>query len=140
MQDEVPIWFHHHGVKLAVVRSSKSEVLLESSAASLSITRRKEHWIVRWHIHHSLNEYTDGQVIMSTQRLITAFLNDDAPVAPHSEWLIKRFGGTVAHQGLYIRLNEYLNIPCPGTGHDGDPNISIYIDETIREAIRNLLS
>jgi len=32
-----------------------------------------------------------------------------------------------------------LNIPCPGTGHDGDPNVSVYIEESIQRAIEQLL-
>lgn len=42
-------------------------------------------------------------------------------------------------QGAFIRYGNFLNIPSPGTGHDGDPNISILIDGPIRRAVRQLL-
>jgi hypothetical protein len=55
------------------------------------------------------------------------------------EWLLDRYGGDSAAQGFYIRWRNCLNIPCPGTGHDGDPNISVTLSDDIKEAVRQLL-
>ncbi len=54
-------------------------------------------------------------------------------------WLVGRYGGNSAVQSKFIRWGNFLNIPCPGTGHDGDPNVSIYVTDEIREAVRKLL-
>ena len=58
----------------------------------------------------------------------------------YGDWLIGRFGGESAEQGQFIRFENFLNIPCPGTGHDGDPNISIVLDDKIRDAVEHLLA
>ena len=41
--------------------------------------------------------------------------------------------------GKYIKHGSYLNIPGPGTGNDGDPNVSIYLDEALVSNVRAFL-
>jgi hypothetical protein len=56
-----------------------------------------------------------------------------------SDWLLNEFGGTCASQGKFLRYKDYLNIPGPGTGHDGDSNVSIELDRSIQTAARDLM-
>lgn len=53
--------------------------------------------------------------------------------------MLDRFGGTVARQGIFIRWRDFMNIPGPGTGGDGDANISVMITGEIKEAIKTIL-
>lgn len=83
---------------------------------------------------------TTGVVFFNDKHLRSAFnLQETCQTEQHSLWLIDRFGGDCASQANYIRYKDYLNIPCPGTGHDGDPNISIMLDKDIRDAVRDML-
>lgn len=53
--------------------------------------------------------------------------------------MIRRYGGTTADQGRFIRYNRFLNIPGPGTGHDGDSNISVEIRSEMQDAVAAFL-
>ena len=44
-----------------------------------------------------------------------------------------------AFQGKFVAKAQYLNIPEGGSGFDGNPNISIEIDDAIRDAVRNIV-
>jgi hypothetical protein len=54
--------------------------------------------------------------------------------------MIEPFGGTVAKQRKFIRYHEFLNIPGPGSGYQGDPNVSIELYPETIAAVRNLLT
>lgn len=78
---------------------------------------------------------------MGNQIVAAAFgLTDYLPMQLPGDFLLEKYGGDVACQFLFIRWQDYLNIPGPGTGHDGDPNISIKLTDEIKEAIRALLA
>jgi hypothetical protein len=120
-------------------------VILAGSAAELhiayepNIARADAPWTLIWEIRHSPKEKVTGTVIFTTEDVRQAFgLTDNRP--DEENWLLERFGGQVASQGHYIRYGPYLNIPAPGTGHDGDPNISIKIDQKIRRAVARLIT
>ena len=139
-----PIWCHHHGSKMCVKKFSKENHLLviAASAASVRITRRSSTadgwWFVEWEVVHSQQEKVNGCVIFGSDELRAAFgLSGDS--GRFGDWLIERFGAESAEQRMYIRWKNFLNIPCPGTGHDGDPNVSIHLNEEIQNAVRQLL-
>jgi hypothetical protein len=143
-----PIWWHHHGYKLAVkeLDLAKHILVLEASAAKVTIQKASilfseaPAWFVDWEVVQSRPSQsgTKGRTWFRDEDLKAAFcLSDDT--GEFSGWLIERFGGISANQGRYIRWKRFLNIPCPGTGHDGDPNISIYIDDDIQNAVHHLL-
>ena len=74
---------------------------------------------------------------MRGDRLRGAFgLSDE--VLEGSAWLVESYTAQSAAQGKYIRLGKFLNIPCAGTGHDGDPNVSIVINPDMRDAVDRL--
>ena len=95
-------------------------------------------WYLEWVIIHSSQERVDGKVMMSTDALKSAFVFADT-TSRGSRWLIERYGGEVAEQGKFIRWKNFLNIPGPGTGQDGDPNISIFLDDVIKNSVFNLI-
>ena len=84
---------------------------------------------------------------MSTKNLRCAFgLSDEedydgsrATFLPWRNTNIERYGGTCFYQGVFLRYEYFLNIPGPGTGNDGNPNISVELDDGIKNAVRQLL-
>ncbi len=144
----MPIWWHNHGWKLQIKDFFKEQLLiLKSNAALLRITNGQvgipqiKGWIVEWEVVwcYPVEELARGRRIFSTQDLKAAFGLDINPHTFGQQHILDEFGGTCANQGLYIRWDKYLNIPGPGTGHDGDANISIEITREIKEAIWTLL-
>lgn len=135
-----PIWWHHHGDKIRVREVNDNSIRLAGSAAELTITRGNENeWVVAWKVVRRFgSEEAAGQVVMSTDELGAAF-DLNKLTGDYGDFLLDRFGGTSAEQGYFIRYQDFLNIPCPGTGHDGDPNISILLDQEIKQSVRELL-
>lgn len=137
-----PIWWHHHGSKVKIIAHGicNDLLLLQGSAAELLIQKRQTGWVLTWRIIHGLITSVSGIVILSTDELMAAFGVIHAYATPEqSKWLINQHGGTVACQGRFIRYQDYLNIPCPGTGNDGDPNISLELNEKITKAVYELV-
>lgn len=145
MELSKPKWCHHHCLKMRVDKFYKDNylIVIAGSAAQVRITRRAmtvdEGWFVDWEIIHSQQESAEGRVIFTTEELRAAFGLSNSPGGEFSYWLIQDYGGDSASQGKYIRWQNYLNIPCPGTGHDGDPNVSICLDNEIKDTVRWLL-
>ena len=53
-----------------------------------------------------------GVTVFTTEDMKQAFgLTDDRP--DEENWLLERFGGSVAQQGHYIRYGPFLNIQAP---------------------------
>ncbi len=144
---DVPIWWHHHGMKIRKVginhaNSPKNKtLLLESNAVKIKISpgSSPETWIVEYEITHSPSTWSKGQVWMASDHLKEAFWFTNTCNA-HGQGMIDQFGGDTAHQGKYIRYASYLNIPGPGTGHDGDPNVSVKVDDDIQDGIQWLMN
>ena len=155
-----PVWWHGHGTKMQVEMLDLEErrLVLSGSAAKVTVTKSssidpeyQRHWMVNWNVIQSVpdKEGAQGGVLFSRGELAAAFMltNDpedsafgNARYPSYGEWVVDDFGGDSAAQGRFIRWGEFLNIPCPGTGHDGDPNVSVLVDEAMKEAIRSLLA
>jgi len=140
-----PVWWHHHGTKMKFQKMDSIEgkwVVIRGSAAEVRVMKITDNqFIVKYRIDHGALTEIQGLIGMDKPELTAAFLG-----VPHvdeydrySQWLLERFGGTVARQRGFIRWNSFLNIPGPGTGHDGDANVSIKIDTEIAEAIFGLV-
>ena len=116
-----------------------------SIVAQLTINKtvpRRPNYTFVWTVRHAgglVDPHTGGLAELSSINLRKAFRLDDTMDDKLSLWLIERYGGTVAAQGEFIRWGKYLNIPGPGTGHDGDANISIFVSDEIRDAVAQLL-
>ena len=146
----LPDWCHLHGSKIDVEKLdlTTNQLVLSGSAAKLTIIKCSElfskhfnEWIVDWKVVQCVpyQEETNGRVRFSKEELEAAFMLSDK-TGIFGDWIIERYGAHSAEQGKYIRWMNYLNIPCPGTGHDGDPNISIHITEEIQEAVKKLIN
>jgi|SRR3989344_1448729 len=141
-----PDWWHHHGSKMHLKESSlpKDIIGISGSAAHVvikgasAIRSLVKGWFVSWVVRHSFYESSEGQVWFDDKELASAFgIIEES--GRFGQWIIDRYGGEVAEQGKFIRWKNYLNIPCPGTGHDGDPNVSIELDDEIKKAVHILL-
>jgi hypothetical protein len=120
---------------------NEEAVLIEGSAARLIIQKSssRDWWQVLWQITHSPTDRISGQVMLSTFELEAAFgLREH--IDPGAESLIALFGGSSAYQGKFIRWAHWLNLPCPGTGMDGDPNVSIELRPDIQGGIKKLIA
>ena len=143
-----PIWCHHHGSKMRVEKldQEKHILIIAGSAAKVVITKastlktKAEGWFVDWEVvqYVPYDEVVQGRRQFSDEELAAAFgLTNDS--GEFGQFIIDRFGGDSAEQGKYIRWREYLNIPCPGIGHDGDPNVSIHLRTEMKNVVRKLL-
>lgn len=139
-----PAWFHHHGKKMKLEEHNKKKVVIKGSAATVIIQRDLSgepfQWLVDCEViqtHPDKKSHT--RILMSQLDLGQAFGLFDT-IGHFGEWLIKKYGGTTANQGKFIRYQKFLNLPCPGTGNDGDPNVSVILDEKIKQAVHELIS
>lgn len=136
-----PLWCHRHGDKLIVTKVDVRNrcLILATNAVSIRFTPRAcsvdEGWFVDWEIRYSQQEQFRGRIILSTRDLLSAFDLQPAEEDDTDKALARRYDATVAKQGRYIRTGPYLNIPGPGTGNDGDPNLSIHLCEAIMIAM-----
>jgi hypothetical protein len=124
---------------------SFSRLVLSDSRVEMTINRvENDKWKVEWQLVHAWGDDT-GCRAFDDQELASAFGISDRS-DQYSDWMLQRFGGTCAHQGLFIRYNEFLCIPGPGTGHDGSPEVSMILYDgsgeggEIRQAVEQLLS
>ena len=138
-----PVWCHHHCGKMHLENTTPSSLKIAGSAACLEIgspesVRGERHWKILWEIRFGSNGRVNGQVIFPDKYLRAAFgLSDE--VGFGGEWMLSEYGADTAAQGWFIRYQNFLNIPGPGTGHDGNPNISIEITEEMKNAAAALL-
>ncbi|OGY28025.1 MAG: hypothetical protein A3F33_02715 [Candidatus Woykebacteria bacterium RIFCSPHIGHO2_12_FULL_43_10] len=143
-----PTWFHHHGSKmhLELLDQQNRRLVISGSAAKVIIRKASsvypnaKGWFVDWEVvqYRPYEEGVRGRSQFNDEDFKSAFGLSEKP-GEFGHWLIQQFGASAAGQGQYIRWGNFLNIPCPGTGHDGDPNVSIYLDEEIQKAVRQLL-
>lgn len=140
-----PIWWHCHGKKMQIktLDLGRKFLKLAGSAAELNIEKFADFigdiWNVEWCILHSPIENVTGTILFTGEELRTAFGLKPVTTPSNDKHLIERFGGDRAYRGKFFGYGNHLNIPGPGTGHDGDPNISIEISDEMRDAIKQLL-
>jgi hypothetical protein len=140
----IPEWHHNHSRKIYVDHlDMKCRILvLEASAVTVGIqlTLEPKGWLVEYEIKQSQLSSFKGTVWMTTGQLKSAFGLSDKYDVLFGKAVLADYGGTVAHQGKYLRYGDFLNIPGPGTGHDGDPNVSIDLSDEIKKAVAELVS
>lgn len=134
-----PDWWHNHGIKMKIrKRENRADpFIIESGAAYLEITRGGG-YTVRWRVTHNPSSHIEGTLVFSEREFKQAFALSEKS-GESGEGILAEYGGTAASQGSFIRYENYLNIPCPGTGRDGDPNISILLNEEIKKEAKNFL-
>lgn len=137
-----PLWYIGKGMKFSGKYSPKEKSLvLEASAATATISRAENNrgYLVDYVIRHSKEASSSGIVWMSDKDIRSAFGFSDDYDEIFGQELIDRFGGDAARQGCYIRYKKFLNIPCPGTGHNGDPNVSIFLSDDLKREVEFFL-
>lgn len=144
-----PKWWHPNGIKMEVRSSNlkRRSFVLASSGAILKFTRippkekgGEAKWFVEWKICMSTLEEVTGTAIFTKEDMTAAFgLEPSVQTPGHSRHLLDHYVADCANQGRFIRKGDCLNIPCPGTGHNGDPNISVRIDDEMRGTVRLML-
>jgi hypothetical protein len=143
-----PIWFNEHGINMHVIdlKVDGRRVVIGTKAAKLEISLYPNPvvptgWLVEWEVKFSQSEHVNGRFITSSDRIRRMFgidgIQDRRGVPP--KWMVERYGIHDGVQGVFGRWNDFLNVPCPGTGHDGDPNISIQITKDMKVAIQVIL-
>jgi hypothetical protein len=140
----MPLWFHGHGMRIAWygfddATAPTSTMILNSNSVKIKIRSNAGHgYIVEYTITQSPDCHNSGTIWMSKKNIEAAFgLSNTCPEFG-GQWLADEYGADVAQQGQYIRYGNFLNIPGPGTGNDGDSNVSIFIDKKIQDAIKIL--
>jgi len=127
----MPNWHNGHAWKMRVTSWSSNRLVISSSAAWVIITAEPttsgEEFSVEWSIIH----YVDTDTTVGRRR----YTRDDLEMA-----FELGLSGAAVRQGLFYRDGRHLNIPCRGTGDDGDPNVSILVTDEMKIAVRRLLS
>jgi len=145
-----PKWWNAHGNemtagKVGPLDGVPAELFISSGVIAhikINQVQRRPKWTVDWLLHHfgGLDiPHSGGRIEADTRELLQMLGSDDREQDAGSLWLIERYGGTVALQGKFIRWGRYLNISGPGTGRNGDANISVYVTDEIEQAVRTLI-
>ncbi len=146
-----PSWFNSHGMKMETQKpgpfnGGQCDLIIGNGVVAfvrISRVDKRPKYLVDWRVIHSGGldtPYTGGRIEIDRTELVQMFRISDEHTEDTDQWLIERYGGTVATQGKFLRSGKYLNIPCPGTGHDGDPNISVFVTDEIRNAVTFMLA
>ncbi len=147
-----PSWWSAKGINMkvdgVVLERGKHPIvnIAIGSAARVSIFQcgsRRGDFEVQYHIEHCDGSHSAGNIIMDRADLARAFglINGFGQGFSHGGAALREMGYELdaASQGKYVRLGDYLNIPHPGTGLVGDPNVSVEIKPEMKSAIQALL-
>lgn len=138
MSQTHPSWYHCNGGKISQIginsANSPTRKVLVLGSNSIGIKIYRDHqgtgYLITYEIHHRNDIPTTwGKISMSEIEIQKAF------------GLSGECDGEDEQQipGKYIKHGSYLNIPGSGTGKDGDPNVSIYLDEALVSNVRAFL-
>lgn len=139
--DARPHWWHGRGKTVydAGNRRDRSIVTLTSKSCHLKIQRTGENeWIVSVYMHYPGKNRTTHERYFNAVELATAFDTPRDLSVGNGLYAFRR-RANFGVEGLFIRRGNFLNIPCPGSGVDGDPNMSIRLTAHIREKIGRFL-
>lgn len=144
-----PKWFNAHGLKMFLSRdhivqdTQPWEVLIGNEVARIQIrhTSNFEAYKIFWSILLGFRQYVEGELRLSEAELKDAFNLGRGRNITNELALdfLSEFDGDAGVQGHYIRKGQFLNVPMPGTGLGGDPNVSVYVSEEIQKAVRKLI-
>jgi hypothetical protein len=140
-----PAWWHVHGFKMDLQKIDQHMNLhhaflsIGTRVASVQIAAddsgRTMSFSLHWSLIHSRGRVA-GTIYMFADVLAAIFgMTDVIPLG--SESFVTKYKATTGVRGIFLRQGNYLSLPCPGTGADGDPNISLYLTPEIRTAVEN---
>ncbi|HEY0010946.1 MAG TPA: hypothetical protein VGB97_03495 [Candidatus Paceibacterota bacterium] len=136
-----PPWWNGHDLTwTAIRRGTTLKLTAEGRVLEISAIGRSGSFRLCYTIEHG-NGTTAHQISgLPAVRIEKMFaLRRGSP----SDWRIFPGIGIVAdagERGEFCRTKGYLNIPHPGIGHPGDPNLSLLITEDIRKAVEDFLA
>lgn len=141
-----PNWWHPGGSNINLVSVSENSINFASRFTKFSMIKEYDRHglIMEWQIysqvdnHSTLKHHYQGKMNFDLPTAAAAFGLVDL-CHSSSLWMIDLYGGSAARQGFFIRYGDYLTIPGPGTGRDGDANLSLLLDTEVKEWIVNLL-
>ena len=142
-----PEWWNPKGYEMILVDPDRTQTRLaiKGKAAVLSIRRRRlplylaKQWVMNWKNHFSTIDRVSGQIAMDRLTLERAF-GLKSGTDENSAWFLTRYKADSARQGCFIRQGDFLNVPGPGTGVDGDINVSLYLGPEIKTAVQEFLN
>ncbi|OGY29452.1 MAG: hypothetical protein A3F35_01055 [Candidatus Woykebacteria bacterium RIFCSPHIGHO2_12_FULL_45_10] len=146
---DYPIWFRRDGLEMQILATSNPQqgrLLIEGAGGYLEIwpikaAKDSPQWGLRWKVGQSVPFRIEGSLVFTDQELSAAFgLIDYVEQEPDCLWVINQFGGNSTAAGKFLRWKEFLNIPGPGTGRAGDPNLSVRITQEMKDAVLQLLT
>lgn len=135
-----PKWWHKNGQKIVRIEANEKEIRFFGPISRLTIQRIdfSDHWQLSWTIKFNRRENVSGTVVARRKVLLAAFgLSNET--TNYSQWMLQRWHADAAEQGVFIRRGSFLNIPGPGTGKDGDCNMSLRVRPEFREMVRKLI-
>jgi len=141
-----PAWWHPKGafmrVHHVVSQPHKRELFIKGASDSfwLNITSQAgaATWYLQWQLYHEWAQQVTGKVRLATGELCLAFALQELPL--EQDPLISRYRQWVCRPGCFFRLADFLNIPCRGTGQNGDPNMSLLLTPEIKTHLANLIA
>jgi hypothetical protein len=151
----MPAWFHIYGELMhptfnPLFAGNKLRFTTGSTHVTIYKSSRPGLWKVKWTIYrtnpHMLKESekdkVEGTVTLTTQELYLAF---DSVLGSYSKEgtdreFTRRHNLTVGIKGKYVRKGSHLNIPCMGTGDEGDPNASIWLSKEVSVALMSFVT
>lgn len=141
-REKYPNWWHSYGRLVSrTLERQESELTFSSGAAHIKIGRSstpRNMFEVRWIIFTKGQGRVDGFRVFNKKEMVSAF-NIAGECGTSDTEFAGRYDADVGIPGYFIRKDDYLNIPCPGTGIGGDPNISIKITQVMRDQITKFI-
>ena len=143
-----PIWWNRSGKGTYVVKGNIGgrSITVTNGVGHLIIYKpvvgTKKTYTVRWMIFGKGGKEVnavDGYRQFTKEQILTAFgVSQGNPIT--DTVFAEKHDAVCGIPGLFIRKLGYLNVPCPGTGIDGDPNLSAFISLSVGEDVRRFLS
>jgi len=136
-----PHWWVSHGGKMEVKRRSNLRLLLKSSTSELELSRDDGSgtFTVFYRLHHGSGS-TEHQINgLHETEVKEMFALENGGRSDYQIFAPLTTYADAALPGAYCRQAGYLNIPHPGAGKQGDPNLSVHITEEIRTAVQDFL-
>ncbi len=143
LRDGVPDWHHPKSWKVQLEKADAAYIVITAPAARLTIVELIDaesinKWIVRWEIFSKGEQSQRGEIVMNARQLCAAFALTEK-WEDSDQWWTGAYQEIASAEGMYFRYDRWLNIPGPGTGKDGDPNISICLDAEMKKAITYMI-
>lgn len=134
-----PSWWHHCGGQLRLAAATDDRLTLVSPHASLQVHRDDQSFLVTWEIRPtgSVDPYVERTIHVSPAVLGMMFKIDEdrhEEYLWHGQHLVTEYS-----EQHFVRWHRYLNLIYPGSGQDGDPNLSVYLFDSIRQAAAALV-